>query len=146
MKTAAKAKTKKAVAKTDQSTKNQKATIAKLNLGLYRSILVCLEVFLLGWVALVANNIFHISYELESPLFLIMAVVFFAILLFITLFSRERDMLIMCTVFFVAATIGSAFVPNYAILANIECETANIDCEESVVVYEHRNIYWMKIK
>lgn len=143
-------KTTKAIKKTKESkdvpTKSQKASIAKLNLRLYRAILLCVEVILLGWMALVANNIFQAKFELESPVFLVMTIVFFAILFIVTLFSKERDMLLMCTAFLITAAIGVIFVPCYAILATYRCPDYSTDCVDTVLTYEHRNIYWMKIK
>ena len=137
---------KKAESAKKSSAKKEKNSIAKLNLGLYRAILLCIEVVLLGWMALVANNIFHAEFELESPVFLVMAIVFFAILFFVTLFSKERDMLLMCTVFLVTSAIGVIFVPCYALLATYRCPDDSTNCQSQVLTYEHRNIYWIKIK
>ncbi len=135
--------------KTDKAHKGDaeaKTSIAKLNIGLYRAILLCVEVVLLGWMALVANNIFHKDFEIEGPVFLVMTIVFFAILFIVTLASKERDMLLMCTVFLVTAAIGVCFVPCYALLATYQCPDGAQECESKIITYEHRNIYWMKIK
>jgi hypothetical protein len=107
---------------------------------------LCVEVILLGWMALVANNIFHAQFEIEGPVFLVMTIIFFAILFIVTLFSKERHMLLMCTVFLVTAAIGVCFVPCYALLAKYECPENSQNCESQVLTYEHRIIYWMKIK
>ena len=151
--------------KQQKPTKKEQATIAKLNLRLYRAIILCIEVLILGWIALVNNGIFGIYYELEAPYFIIMAVVFFVILLGATFFAKERNMLIMCTIFLVAASIGAAFVPSYIVYGETldggevkyytdskslyvpTCEQASDDSctDDPNEIIEHRNIYWLKV-
>ena len=151
--------------KQQKPTKKEQATIAKLNLRLYRVILLCIEILILGWIALVNNGIFGIYYELEAPFFIIMAVVFFVILLGVTFFAKERNMLIMCTIFLIAAFIGAAFVPSYIVYGETldggevkyytdfrtlyapECEQApDGGCaDDPNEIVEHRNVYWLKV-
>lgn len=135
----------KKVVSAKSKTKSLGFTIAKIDLGLYRAILLCIEIVILAWIALVANNIFGARYELLTPYFSILMVLFLVLLLGVTFFTKHREMLVMCTFFLAAAIIGSAFVGHYGLLGTVECGTET-NCVNTDVVYETRNIYWIRIK
>lgn len=121
------------------------ALAKRLNLRLFRAILSCVEILTLGWIALVANNVFNHGFRVVAPVFVVMSVVYFALLLLFTLSAKERDMLLLCVVFYVFAAIGAAFVPCYARTATFRCgETEATDCIDQVYTLEQRNLYWIK--